>query len=165
MSFLPCKPWLDNTPHALSTEGAEEAYLRGSFFYSGLLRPTVVFLLLFEDPANAATVLSSTTCLLSSWPLPGQRKERKGVARDLHTQKTFNKSPQLCFLHCVHGNTHKMRICSLQKTTGISCSCTVYINWMSLLKGKSGFINRLFHNYLTSPPEKSCAICCGFFLF
>lgn len=58
------------------------------------------------------------------------------MARDVHTKKTFNKSSQLCFLHCVHGNTHKTRIRSVQNTTGISCSCTVYINWVSLLKGK-----------------------------
>lgn len=116
--------------------GAEEAYLRGSWLYFGLLRPTGVFLPLFENPASTVTVPSSTTCLLSSWPLPGQRKERKGVARDVHTKKTFNKSSQLCFLHCVHLNTRETRIFSVQHTTGTSCSCTVYINCVSLLKGK-----------------------------
>lgn len=142
--FLFCKPWLNSTRRAISMEGAEEAYLRGSWLYFGLLRPTVVFLPLFEDPANTDTVPSSTTSLLFSWPLPGQRKERKGVARDLHTQKTFNKSPELCFLHCVQRNTHKMRICSLQNTTAISFSCTVYINWLSLPKAKLGVHKQTF---------------------
>lgn len=123
--FLPSETQLGNTfPYPISVEGAKETYLRRIWLFGGAFEANYS-ISAFGDPAATARVPSCTTRLFSSWHLSVQRKERKGGKRDLCTQKTFNKSPQLCFLHYVHTNTHGMRIFLAHNTTGISCSCTV----------------------------------------
>lgn len=119
--FLPGKPWLNNTPpHCLCVEGAEGAYLKRFCLCFVLLKKTLRSLHLLGDPDTTDAIPSSTSFPFFSWPLPGQRKERKGGKRLLHAQKIFNKSPQLCFLHSVHTHIHKTTISFARSTTGIS---------------------------------------------